>query len=87
MSRDVTRSIPVKFKISSVHNPDEPEPKRLLFTAEYAKYAERFFIFYYKPFLLRELCALCGEKNILPENDKILAIGDLIHDLFSSKNN
>jgi hypothetical protein len=34
-----------------------------LFTAEYAEYAERFFIFYYKPFLLRDLCALCGAKN------------------------
>jgi hypothetical protein len=45
------------------HNPDKPEPKRLLFTAEYAEYAERFFIFYYKPFLLCDLCALCGAKK------------------------
>jgi hypothetical protein len=30
------------------------------------------FIFYYKLFLLCDLCALCGEKNSLPEKGKIL---------------
>jgi len=38
---------------------------------ENEKYAERFFIFYYKHFLLCDLCALCGEKNIMPGNGKI----------------
>ncbi len=49
------------------------EPKRLLFTAEYAKYAERFFSFYYKPFLLCDLCGLCGEK-IFCKNGNIMPI-------------
>jgi hypothetical protein len=52
---------------SHSHNLDKPEPKRLLFTAEYAEYAERFFIFYYKRFLICDLCAFCGEKNIMPK--------------------
>jgi hypothetical protein len=32
-------------------SPDQPEPKRLLFTAEHAG------------FFLRDLCALCGDKK------------------------
>ncbi len=40
----------------------------LLFTAENAEYAEKVFIII---FLLCDLCALCGEKNILPENVKL----------------
>ena len=32
-------------KFSPVHNPDKPEPKSLLFTAEYAEYAESFLFF------------------------------------------
>jgi hypothetical protein len=42
-----------------VNNPDQPEPKRLLFTAEHAENAEMFFAFVIK-FILRDLC---GEKK------------------------
>jgi hypothetical protein len=43
-------------------NPDTPEPKKLLFTAEHAENAEMFFVFIIK-FFLRDFCALCGDKN------------------------
>jgi hypothetical protein len=51
-----------EIEFMAAHNPDQPEPKRLLFTAEHAENAKMFFVFIIK-FFLRDLCALCGEKK------------------------
>jgi hypothetical protein len=50
MSDEVLTITIKKTNNSPDRNPDKPEPKRLLFTAEYAEYAERFFVFFYELF-------------------------------------
>ena len=52
----------------TVHNPDQPEPKRLLFTAEHTENAKMFFIIKF----FSAISALSAvKKNILPERGKI----------------
>jgi hypothetical protein len=41
----------------------QPRTKKVLI---HRRVRREVFYFLYKPFLLRDLCALCGKKNILP---------------------
>jgi hypothetical protein len=47
-----------------VHSPDKPEPKRLLFTAEYAEYAEYAEKFFIINFFYSATSALSAVKKI-----------------------